>query len=153
MYLHNYIVAARLMSMMYRGVFLFFFCFFFVLFFFICLTALLSVVIAQTPGDGDSFCTNTSPGVAPQVYPVNARILMDSFNYIRLLSTQSGAVWQQVDVDNSSSRGRGATVSEVDLLEFYFQCVLNLQWFQSADNPCRQVVTACGLEMVSRITG
>ena len=97
--------------------------------FFMCLTALPSVVIAQAPRDGDSFCTNTlpgAPGIATPVYPVNARILMDSFNYIRLLATQSGAVWQQVDVDNSSSQGRGATVSEVDLLEFnYFpMCII-----------------------------
>ena len=92
--------------------------------FFMCLTALLSVVIAQAPGDGDSFCTNTLPGVpgiAPPVHPVNARTLMDSFNYIRLLSTQSGAVWQQVDVDNSSSQ---STVSEVDLLEFTLVCFI-----------------------------
>ena len=91
--------------------------------FFMCLTALPSVVIAQAPGDGDSFCTSTLPnvpGVAPPVYPVNARILMDSYNYIRLLSSQTGAAWQQVDVDNSSSQSRGATVSEVDLLQFYF---------------------------------
>ena len=91
--------------------------------FFMCLTALPSVVIAQAPGDGDSFCTNTLPnvsGVAPPVYPVNVRILMDSYNYIRLLSTQSGAVWQQVNVDGIQSQGRGATVSKVDLLEFYF---------------------------------
>ena len=90
--------------------------------FFMCLTALPSVVIAQAPGDGDSFCINTllgTPGVTPPVYPVNARILMDSFNYIRLLSTQTGSVWQQVDVDGIQSQGRGATVSEVDLLEFY----------------------------------
>ena len=89
----------------------------------LCLTALPSVVIAQAPGDGDSFCLNTLPdvaGVAPPVNPVNARILMDSYNYIRLLSSQSGAVWQQVDVDSSSSIGRGTTVSEVDLLQFYF---------------------------------
>ena len=91
--------------------------------FFICLTALPSMIIAQAPGDGDSFCTNflpSVPGVPPPVYPVNARILMDSFNYIRLLSSQTGAAWQQVDVDGIQSQGRGATVSEVDLLEFYF---------------------------------
>ena len=97
--------------MMYSGVF------------FMCLTVLPSVVIAQAPGDGDSFCLNTLPdvpGVPPPVYPVDTRILMDSYNYIRLLSSQSGAVWQQVDVDGIESQGRGATVSEVDLLEFYF---------------------------------
>ena len=89
----------------------------------LCLTALPSVVIAQAPGDGDSFCTMTLPnvpGVAPPVYPVNARILMDSYNYIRLLSTLVDPVWQQVDVDGIESQGRGATVSEVNLLEFYF---------------------------------
>ena len=89
----------------------------------LCLTALPSVVIAQAPGDGDSFCLNTLPGVqgvTPPVYPVNARILMDSYNYIRLLSTQTGSAWQQVDVDGIQSQGRGATVSEVDLLQFYF---------------------------------
>ena len=91
--------------------------------FFMCLTALPSVIIAQAPGDGDSFCTSTIPnvpGVAPPVYPVNARILMDSFNYICLLSSQTSAAWQQVDVDGIQSQGRGATVSEMDLLEFYF---------------------------------
>ena len=76
--------------------------------FFICLSAVQSVIIAQAPGDGDSFCTNI---FSPPVSLCNARILMDSYNYIRLLSSQSGAVWQQVDVDNSSSQGRGATVS------------------------------------------
>ena len=66
--------------------------------FFICLTALPSVIIARAPGDGDSFCTNTLPGVpgvAPPVYPVNTRILMDSYHYIHLLSSQTGAAWQQ----------------------------------------------------------
>ena len=88
--------------------------------FFVCLTALPSVVITQAPGDGDSFCLSilpNVPGVAPPIYPVNARILMDSFNYIRLLSSQTSAAWQQVDVDGIQLQGRGATVSEVDLLE------------------------------------
>ena len=77
----------------------------------LCLTALPSVVIAQAPGDGDSFCTSNIGVVAPPV-PVNARILMDSFSYIRLLSSQTGAAWQQVDVDGIQSQGRGATVRE-----------------------------------------
>ena len=53
-------------------------------------------------------------GIAPPVHPVNARTLMDSFNYIRLLATQSGAVWQQVDVDNSN------TVSEVEFSSVFY---------------------------------
>ena len=64
--------------------------------FFMCLTAMPSVVIAQAPGDGDSYCLSTFP---PSIFSSNTRILMDSYHYITLLSIRSGAVWQQVDRD------------------------------------------------------
>ena len=58
----------------------------------------LSVVTARAPGDGDSRCLNSTLSRPP--LPSNAAILMDSFDYLTLLSNEPGAAWQQVDLDS-----------------------------------------------------
>ncbi len=83
----------------------------FLLFF---LNVLLSVVLAQAPGDGDSFCTSTLPtsgGNPLPPTPPNAKILMDSYSYRNLLPPHDRAVWQQVDLDNNNAAGSGTSVS------------------------------------------
>ena len=72
--------------------------------------ALLSVqvVTSRAPGDGDDFCTDTLAGVQ---HPSNVKILMDSFNYFNLLPPHEGAVWQQLDLDDSNAPGEGTEVS------------------------------------------
>ena len=77
------------------------------------LYALLPVATAQAPGDEDLFCMNL---LNQSAIPANADILMDSYNYIRLLPVQgqSNNVWQQVDNDDNSDTqgsGTGASVS------------------------------------------
>ena len=65
------------------------------------LCALLPVATAQTPGDEDSFFMDL---LYQSAIPANADILMDSYNYIRLLpvAEESNGVWQQVDNDDNS---------------------------------------------------
>ncbi len=75
---------------------------------------LLSVVLAQAPGDGDSFCTSTLPtsgGIPLPPTPPNAKILLDSYRYLNLLPPHDHAVWQQVDMDNNNFAGSGTSVS------------------------------------------
>ena len=76
------------------------------------LCALLPVATAQAPGDEDVFCMDL---VNQSAIPANADILMDSYNYIRLLpvAEESNGVWQQVDNDDTSStqESPGASVS------------------------------------------
>jgi hypothetical protein len=73
---------------------------------------LLSVVSAGAPGDSDTFCLNSTLGtLLPAPLPSNAKILMDSFNYITLLSDEPGAVWQQVDLDSNNVPGGTTSVS------------------------------------------
>ena len=66
----------------------------------VCLVLLVTVwqVSAQAPGDENSRCVNQHGGV----YPPNIRMLMDSRNYIQLI-TGSSAVWQARDVDRTGS--------------------------------------------------
>ena len=76
-------------------------------------SVLLSVTLAQAPGDGHSFCTSTLPtsgSVSLPPSPPNAKIILDSYSYINLLPPHSGPVWQQVDVD-AMSGGRQIGVS------------------------------------------
>ncbi len=83
----------------------------FLLFF---LNVLLTVVLAQAPGDGDSFCTSTLPssgGIPLPPIPPNAKILMDSYRYRNLLPPHDRAVWQEVDLDNNNVAGGGTDVS------------------------------------------
>ena len=72
-----------------------------------------STASASAPGDEDSFCVTVgqNPLITPPVHPPNARVLMDSFNYINLLPPHSGAVWQFVDNDTNNQAGRGTEVS------------------------------------------
>jgi hypothetical protein len=73
---------------------------------------LLSVVSAGAPGDGDTFCLNSTLGdLLPASLPYNAKILMDSFHYFALLSDELGAIWQQVDLDSNNVRGGATSVS------------------------------------------
>ncbi len=77
-------------------------------------SVLLSVVLAQAPGDGDSFCTSTLPtsgGIPLPPTPPNVKILMDSYRYRNLLPPHDRAVWQQVDLDNNNAAGSGTSVS------------------------------------------
>ncbi len=73
-------------------------------------SVLLSVVLAQAPGDGDSFCTS-SGGIPLPPTPPNTRILMDSYRYRNFLPPHHRAVWQQVDLDTNNAAGRGTSVS------------------------------------------
>ena len=68
------------------------------------LGVVLSRVTAQAPGDGKQFCADLSM-VDPPLYPANAIILMDSYNYIYLLTPDMtlDSIWQQVDNDNSTA--------------------------------------------------
>ncbi len=77
-------------------------------------SVLLSVVLAQAPGDGDSFCTSTLPtsaGIPLPPTPPNTKILMDSYRYRNLLPPHDSPVWQQVDLDNNNAAGSGTSVS------------------------------------------
>ena len=64
----------------------------------------LSRATAQAPGDGEQFCADLSK-VDPPLYPANAIILMDSYNYINLLTPGMplDSIWQQVDNDNTTA--------------------------------------------------
>ena len=75
------------------------------------LSVLLSVASAVTPGDEHSFCTDTLINeITPPQYPSNAKILMDSYNYIDLLPPHEHAVWMRVDNDNNNAGGTGTMV-------------------------------------------
>ena len=69
---------------------------------------------ARAPGDGDKLCTVTLPalGREPPPLPANARVLMDSYDYITLLpsTSEESAVWQQVDLDDNNVPGRRTEV-------------------------------------------
>ena len=77
------------------------------------LGALLSMAYAVAPGDEHPFCTDTLINdnvITPPQYPSNAKILMDSYNYIDLLPPHEFAVWMQVDNDNNNAGGSGTMV-------------------------------------------
>ena len=69
-------------------------------------TCLLSSVYAAAPRDAMPYCTSRyeDPGIP------NARILMDSYNYVNLLPPHDGAVWQAVDRDENNVPGRQTEV-------------------------------------------
>ena len=80
--------------------------------------SLLSVVNTRAPGDGDRLCTVTLPStgeVQPAPLPANAKVLMDSYDYITLLPRSEGGAWQQVDLDDNNDPGRGTEVSTLDV--------------------------------------
>ena len=69
---------------------------------------------ARAPGDADILCTVTFPTsgeVQPAPLPANARVLMDSYDYISLLPRDAGGVWQQVDLDDNNEAGRSTEVA------------------------------------------
>jgi hypothetical protein len=79
---------------------------------FLTLGCLLSVLSAGAPGDGDTFCLTSPLGeLLPAPLPSNAKILVDSFNYLALLSDELAAVWQQVDLDSNNVPGGTTSVS------------------------------------------
>ena len=75
--------------------------------------SLLSVASARAPGDADTQCAVdilSTFGVQPGQLPANAKVLMDSYDYILLLPRTAGGVWQQVDLDDNNDPGRGTEV-------------------------------------------
>ena len=71
----------------------------------IVLSLLSGWICAQAPGDEDSFCTETLPSIGVNIldYPPEVKPLMDSRHYQQLLPPNLGAVWQEVDNDNSNN--------------------------------------------------
>ena len=69
-------------------------------------TCLLSSAYAAAPYDVVPYCTSRyeDPGIP------NARVLMDSYNYVNLLPPHDGAVWRAVNRDNNNVPGRGTEV-------------------------------------------
>ena len=67
----------------------------------------------QAPGDEDSYCTETLPGVGVNIldYPPEVKPLMDSRHYQQLLPPNTSAVWQEVDNDNNNPSGTITSVS------------------------------------------
>ena len=69
--------------------------------------SVVSRVLSQAPGDGDSFCVDPIINGVPNVfftnitYPANERPLMDSRDYVALLDGPNPP-WQQVDNDNNN---------------------------------------------------
>jgi hypothetical protein len=109
--------------------------------------SLLSVVSAAAPGDGHTPCINpatTYPFLAAP-HPSNANTLMDSFNYLSLLSDKPPflSLWQQVDLDSNNVISGSTSVSVSNGKPFcsYF---LPMQWREHLNWPCRQAVTVCG---------
>ena len=76
----------------------------------------------RAPGDADRLCTEIFPSIvevpsAP--LPANAKVLMDSYDYILLLPRAAGGVWQQVDLDDNNLVARGTevcTLEHIDLI-------------------------------------
>ncbi len=76
-------------------------------------SAVLTLVAGQAPGDEQELCTVSLPALGQNVVedPPNGRILMDSSHYIRLLAPNSDPVWQEVDLDDNNPTGILASVS------------------------------------------
>ena len=74
---------------------------------------------ATAPGDEDDVCrTLRASGVIPTLdHPANMKVLMDSWNYENLLSPHTGAVWEQVDNDQSGDETVGVVTNGVSLAE------------------------------------
>jgi hypothetical protein len=86
--------------------------------------SLLSLAIAGAPGDGDSFCLSNALSIlGPPLLPSNAEVLMDSFDYLTLLSDELGAAWQQVDLDSNNVPGGTTSVSFTEPFCLYI-CVI-----------------------------
>ena len=70
-------------------------------------------VAGVAPGDEKQQCRDIrESGLAPlPAYSANMKVLMDSWNYLNLLSPRTGAVWDQVDNDINNSEGITTNVS------------------------------------------
>ena len=84
---------------------------------------------ARAPGDADSLCSDELQSVS---LPANARVLMDSNDYILLLPRADGGVWQQVDLDDNNSPGRGTEVISILLGIGHHGLVLNFSGVRTA---------------------
>ena len=82
-------------------------------------------VVSQAPGDGDPLCVDEFINGEENVwfarrptYPDNVRPLMDSRDYVVLLTGHEMAYtpWQQVDNDNSNSNTVVTEVSPLKLI-------------------------------------
>ena len=73
----------------------------------VAVTVQAQVQTGVAPGDEDPVCfTLRGFGSVPTpVYSANMRVLVDSWNYQNLLPGQTGAVWQQVDIDTNNPSG------------------------------------------------
>ena len=59
---------------------------------------------ARAPGDAHELCT-----LEPAPLPPNAQVLMDSYDYVELLSID--AAWQSIDLDDNNLSGSGTEVN------------------------------------------
>ena len=83
--------------------------------------SLVSCVLSQAPGDGDSLCidrlVDNGTALVPNPffdrrpsYPANVKPLMDSRDYLTLLDNPN-PTWQQVDTDTNNMAGESTHVS------------------------------------------
>jgi hypothetical protein len=113
---------------------------------------LLPVVSAAAPGDGHPICTDPTDRryrpTAPVPLPSNAKILMDSFNYVILLSSDVtlAEAWLAVDRDFYNTPGYNiAPEYRVSFSIYSVICVIFfMQWRQITSRACRQAVAVCG---------
>ncbi len=77
------------------------------------LATILTVVRGQAPGDEQEVCVTSLPNLGQNIVedPPNGIILMDSSHYARLIPPNSGAVWQEVDLDGNTMTGLQTSVS------------------------------------------
>ena len=71
-----------------------------------CTCLLSSAYYDGAPNDANPYCTSRI--LDPRI--PNARILLDSYNYVNLLPPHDDAVWQAVDKDDNNVPGRGTEV-------------------------------------------
>jgi hypothetical protein len=83
----------------------------------------------------------------PAPLPSNAKILVDSFNYLTLLSDELGAVWQQVDLDSNNVPGGTTSVSFTEpfcchsMIIFFMAVASEHQQALSTDCNCVWICT------------
>ena len=80
----------------------------------VALLIFVAVSAGVAPGDEDQlFCEQLRAlGAAPiPAYSASMRVLMDSWNYQNLLPPRTGAVWDQVDIDENNPSGMITNVS------------------------------------------
>ena len=64
----------------------------------------VTISAGVAPGDEEALCERIRvDGAAPTpAYSSSMRVLMDSWNYLNLLPSHPGAVWDQVDNDTNN---------------------------------------------------